>query len=414
MKSATPNSTSSSIGNSKPNFVGSAPCPEKLKAHEQELLNDLRQAHLQGKHKRTAYLQRQYLNSFAARYVAVEAAYMSLKENQRPPKSSLMEIAEELSAFRGTDEKVEVYWKPKKSNPHEFRAIMKFGIRNRALQYLVGACLKAQANFHPMQFAINCGRQAAVKQAVQFMQDGYNYVSEMDIANCFPSFDGEKLSKVLPLPKEVIEHVILSTHLNLYPIDIDNTVQSWGSLEDMFIYYSEALTEAQRGIAQGSATSSVVAEILLSSVFAQLPNFGAVLSYADNFLLLTQSSAEAVSMRKALSSALQAHPAGPLNLKTPKIYKQGQAVEFLGYKITMGKTKCHIEPTHENLLRFKTKFKRKLRGFEWAAASEPPPKRVVGKFKAFVTGWSNAFALWPKSKQHRDEYHNMIEEQIPS
>jgi hypothetical protein len=408
MKSAIPTTTPSSKGNFKQVFVGNKRNIDVLKAHEQKLLNDLRQAHLLGKNKRADYLQRQYLKSFAARYVATETAYKSMKNDQRPPKPSLTEIAEELNAFRGTDEIVEVFWKPKKSNSCEFRPIMQFGIRNKALQYLVAASLKARANIHPMQFAINCGRQAAVKQAIQLMQNGNVYVSEMDIVDCFPSFDGEKLTKVLLLPKEVIERVVLSSHFNVFPIDL--TSQSWDSVGELYDFYSEYLTEAQRGIAQGSATSSVVAEVLLSSVFAQLPNVGTVLSYADNFLLLTQSSEEAASIRKALRCVLQVHPVGPLKLKAPKIYEPGQAVEFLGYQMTMKKMNCNVEPTPKNLHEFKSEFNRKLKKFKGAATSGPPPKKVVDKFKAFVTSWSNAFVLWPNAKQHRDKYIAMIED----
>jgi hypothetical protein len=414
MKCATSSEQQSPKGKAKQEFAGGNISRDKLKAHEQELLSNLKEAHSLGKHKLAAYHQHQYLNSFAARYIATETAYKKLKKNQRPPKSSLLEIAEGLDAFRGTDEKVEVYWKPKKSNRFDFRPIMKFGIRNKALQYLVLACLKAQANLHTMQFATNHGRQRAVKQTVQYMQEGYDHITEMDIINCFQSFDEENLTRTLALPKEVIEHVILSTHFNLYPIDVEG--QSWDCLEDMFDFYSEDLTEARRGIAQGSATSSVVAEILLSFAIERLPAFGAVLTYADNFLLLTKSNEEAVAMRKALRCVLQAHPAGPLQLKEPKIYGSGQAVEFLGYALSVGKMKTKIEPTLESLHRFKSVFKRKLRKISVAAVAEQPHEKVVKvkALKAFVTNWTNAFILWPNAKLHRETHIAIIEKLAPS
>ena len=80
-------------------------------------------------------------------------------------------------------------WKPKKNNPHDFRPTMNFGIENRALQYLVVQCLYAQAEFHPMQFAINLGRQEAVQKAFDLMCSGLVYVTEMDITNCYQSFN---------------------------------------------------------------------------------------------------------------------------------------------------------------------------------------------------------------------------------
>lgn len=407
---STANANVKQQGQVEQDLVGRSTSRDKCNAHEQKLVQALREAHLSGKPKLARYRQRRYLESYATRYMATEAAFKSLRVGLRPPKSSLSEIAEGLNAWRGTGEKVEVRWEPKKNNDHDFRTIMNFGIEHRALQYMVSSCLKAQANLHPMQFAIHCGRQAAVQRAYDLMLSGYEYVTEMDIANCYPSFNGEKLAGLLPLPKEVTEKIILSNHFSLHPANM--CCQSWGTTEEMLDLFSEDLTEARRGIAQGSAASNVVAEILLSSVLAQLPECGVALSYADNILLLTKSNQEAVSMRKALGSVLHAHPAGPLALKEPKIYEPGQAVDFLGYSITVGKSGAVIEPSKENLWKFKSEFEAKLKKVSAKSISLVTYDKQVNELKTYVKSWSNAFALWPLAKQHRQQYMAMIEKKV--
>jgi hypothetical protein len=337
----------------------------------------------------------------------VEKAYKSMKPTLRPPKSSLRKLAEELNAKQGTDEKVGVIWKEKKNNPCNFRVIMNFGIKNRALQYLVAKCLKAQADLHPMQFAINGGRNDAVKKAFDLMQSGYVYVVEMDVKNCYPSFNGKELAGLLSIPKEVTEKVVLSQYLNLYPAN--QRSQSWDSAEEMLIFYSEDLTEARQGIAQGSATSSIVSEILLSSVLPQLPDCGVALSYADNILLLAKSGKDVVTMITALSCVLHDHPAGPLALKEPKIYEPCQPVEFLGYSLLIGNTKDIIEPTPDNLQNFKANFEHSIKKVSGKHSSKLMQEEAVKELKDYVIGWTHAFSLWHGFKQYRDLHIAKIE-----
>lgn len=384
----------------------------RLKKQEQRLFQGVQKAHRSGKRKLAAYKLQQYLTAYAPRRIAVEKAYKKMKPGLRPQKDLLPKIAQELNAYQGTEEIVKVTWQPKKSNPYDYRAIMNFGIENRALQYLVDKCLKVQAELHPMQFATNGGGHAAVQKAFKLMQSGYVYVVEMDITNCFPSFDGDKLAKLLPLPKEVTEHVVLSTHFKLVPARYQ-LGQSWDSSEEALIFFSDGLTEARQGIAQGSVTSSIVSEILLSSVLPQLPDCGVALSYADNILLLAKSSKEVVTMIKALSCVLQSHPAGPLKLKEPKKYMPGQSVEFLGYSLSIGNKKGIIEPTLENLHKFEAEFKGGIKKITGKHSTKLMQEKAANSLMKYVESWTQAFPLWPELKQYRDSHIAMIKTATP-
>ena len=139
-----------------------------------------------------------------ANYVATVRANQKLKPHHRKVLDErLPEIAAKLDPWRGSSEEVVVHFKPKASNEHEYRPIMDFGIENRALQYLVRTVLKAQVDLHPRQFATRGGRPAAVAAVMEGLAAGYYYGAQIDISDCYPSFEGGVVPDLLPLPEEV-------------------------------------------------------------------------------------------------------------------------------------------------------------------------------------------------------------------
>jgi hypothetical protein len=53
------------------------------------------------------------------------------------------------------------------------------------------------------------GTHAAIERVVELLNAGYAWAIETDIHNCYPSFDGEKVPELLPVPKEVTRRVLL-------------------------------------------------------------------------------------------------------------------------------------------------------------------------------------------------------------
>ena len=144
----------------------------------------------------------------------------------------------------------------------------------------------------------------------KLMGQSYVWSVEIDIENCFPSFEEERLYEFLPLPKEVIRHVIMASYLNI----------TSGNLYDLFgpaehgvdpILATDVLAEARQGIPQGSA-SNIVAEMLLASLFKTLTNVGVAIGHADNTLLMATNKTDLLTITEAFRSAVKAHPAGLL------------------------------------------------------------------------------------------------------
>ena len=317
---------------------------------------------------------------------------------QRPKKTEWDAIAYALDPWKGSGEVVHVGVRSKK-NPLDLRYIMNFGIEHRALQYLVLLVLRELVELHPSQFQTNPygpGTHPAIEQVKKALSEGYVWAVEYDIKDCYPSFNGKELSNFLPLPKKVIEAVLLCEHLNLkgghslfqssYSVSCEKDDEAGANL------LNDHLAKVRRGISQGSAASPFVAEALLSSTLHQIPNIGVIVAYADNILLLAKSKGDVVSMAKCLGSALEARPVGPLYSK-PKCFDPGQPIEFLGHKLTAKNGVAHIEPDDDNLEKFTFRVASELSYLNKTPLPTETLKKRLKRLEAKIRSWAGAFKL---------------------
>lgn len=253
------------------------PCPKKLQKelnvaqkHVKKRLGSIATARSQPSKRRFTYLIKTYLQSYEARLIATAKARGQLKWYHRPRWSDVPEIADKLNAWAGTREPAKVILMPKGNNGG-YRLVIDFRIENRALQYLILPLIESICSVHPLQFG-GKGVSNAIDKVGELMVAGYTHTIETDITNCFPSFEEENLRDYLFLPKEVIRHVIMAEHLNVVPGDklyslfgpADGDEGAPGIL-------AEYLAEARRGIPQGSALASRIAEVLMAPVLESLP-----------------------------------------------------------------------------------------------------------------------------------------------
>ena len=371
----------------------------------------IRAAHDAGKKKRAAYLTSRYLNSYDAKYAATVNANRTLKPHRRVPLEKLPEIAAKLDPWRGSAEEVIVHFKPKRSNEHEFRPIMDFGIENRGLQILVRRVLQAQADIHPHQFSAHGGRPAAGKTIVEALDEGYVWAAEIDIINCFSSFDGERVAGLLPVPEEVTQKVITARHLNIKPGNINNWIGPANESvdnEETSGPLADALAEARRGLPQGSAVSHLVVDLLLATTISNLSGNGKVVGYVDNFLVMAKEKNDAVSMTNALRDALKEHPAGPLWPKSVGLAFARDGFDFLGYTFRRKNGNVSVTPSARNLSKFEHEFSR---GFNWVADPSLSMKKKQGQLthlRKYVRSWTSAFSIWSDAATLRDKKMALI------
>jgi len=179
---------------------------------------------------------------------------------------------------------------------------------------------------------IHTSMRPVAESTRQALIDGYEWAVELDINKYYPSFDEEKLSRLLPLPKEVTDHVILSRYLNLSS-GFSSIGNSLGDDYEGDAITSGAISTARRGIPQGSAVSPIVAEAMVAFALKAVPPLGVIIAYADNILLLAKTKSDRDSKTEALLAAFEAHPVGRLRL-SPTRFAPGEPFEFLGHRLT--------------------------------------------------------------------------------
>lgn len=308
----------------------------KQKAHVEQLLENVSNAHKRGQIKKRDYWMDRYLESHDAKLIAVQRVNSGRKTKNHLDQRTIGKVAAGLDPRKGTDEIVVVHQKPKSSDPKSFRTYMAFGVKNKGLQYLVLRLLEQVANVTPDQYTVRGGLHAAIMQVVKVMSTGPVWAVELDVINCYPSFDGEKLAHLLPVPKEVSERVLISAHLNMKGGNIKEAktigvkeMKNIKDTKDVNVSHpvgpastcnpqgvEEVFAAARRGIPQGSATSSLIAEMMMAIALRKVPDVGNVVGYGDNTLLMAKEEGFVVTMLKALEAALKAHPVG---LLTPKL-----------------------------------------------------------------------------------------------
>ncbi len=381
------------------------------RASERKLLNDIAKEGHPGGTKRSMFLIQRYLSSYASRLVATRQAFRDLKPHRRPSKSAIPDIASNLRPWAGTQEIVHLNFKGE-----SYRPIMDFGIENKSLQVLVRNVL-CLCKTHPFQFATKGGTHHAIETVRKYLLEGYRWTAEIDIRRCFNSFQGDAIPGVLPLPEGVVQSVILSKGFNIPPkcnhYDLHEVDPSL-TLSDMPDWIADEFNAARKGIAQGSASSPTVAEILLTGVFHKIPDVGIVVNYADNFLLMAKSKADLVSISETLCGALDAHPAGPLRSRVECEAEPGDMFNFLGHELAyIPNGTVRIAPSPENLWRFNWKFDRKL---ERISSSDVPPRERAkqrANIRRYVRSWCGAFKLWPGAESHRAKCHLRIAKACP-
>jgi hypothetical protein len=182
----------------------------RSRKHAHQMLAAISDANAKGKWKLVEHLTAQFLRSHDARLFATLWAYKSLPIGRRPDELNVTALAEALFPAKGSNEPVRLSIKRKgESGSGDYRLLMGFGLENRALQYLIRAPLTKAANLHPHQYG-TIGVQAAISRVAKLMSTGYLWGVEIDIKNCFQSFNEEKLHEYLPISKEVIRHVAMS------------------------------------------------------------------------------------------------------------------------------------------------------------------------------------------------------------
>lgn len=343
---------------------------------EQKLIRRIKACLETGRNGQARDLQRTYLRSFAAKLVAVHDANDKLKKWHRVTKDVLRQIAEEMHAWSGSVEPVHIRSIPKRNG--DYRMVCSFGLRAKALQLLIGRAVTPFSKFATCQFMFVGGRAAACAAVRELLRSGYRHVVELDIKDCYGSFDNRRLHGFLPLPRRVTEANIASdrrslTHSNDDPGDLRNRE-----------------IRSRRGIAQGSSLSPLVAETLIAAILKTLsegdiPLDVVLVVYADNILVLGRSEASVEVAATSLGRSFRNSRVGSLVLHRTRCRRVCDGFDFLGYRFRVRAGRIAIRPSDKNLVKFAERCCDLRYGDK---------KGSFADLDRYSRSWTNSFPLW--------------------
>jgi hypothetical protein len=273
-----------------------------------------------------------------------------------------------------------------------YRPIHKFGVGDHARQLVLNAAVQPRLHLDPRQFAAQGGRPAAIRAAIEHVNlHGARWAVQVDITNFFPSIDREAAISRLSA-RAVPEEVSRGT---IFPIAERLTLSEHTLVHFAYSTWmptpSTLTAQAQQGIPQGGACSSIVAEIVVSEILSALPPSVLVVNYADNFLMMARTRRELEQVTRDLSAAVERpcqHPAGAFQLHQGPMRRISDGVEFLGYRLHHYQGLAYVEPTRDAKRKFARRFMALL------ADVARCRRNGTSRLRAYVRGWRNAYSAW--------------------
>ena len=174
---------------------------------------------------------------------------------------------------------------------------------------------------------------------------------------------------------------------------------------------ADFLAKARRGIPQGSAVSTLIAESLLApAITAVVGSVPHIVAYGDNVLVLAANEGDANNAIENLRLACQGLPAGPLPLRTKKAVHADGGFLFLGYAFQCTSDGPMIEPSYKNHMRLERKVWRLLEAAELSYLANDVAEGDTLLYRATqaLNGWCGAFGLWPGIDEARADWGEFI------
>ena len=365
---------------------------DQCKKRQDELLKAYENAIKSGKVKRTQSALWAYLRSYAVRVAAAHCVIEDLKSDQRSRGRMATEdphvVAKQIKWNEPIKEPAYLWFKKKSSGGH--RPIFDLGVVRRTACEVLRPILAAHLEPQPFQCDVRGkrGMQAAIRFAKRAILNGHQWVEHIDIENHFKSFDRKKLYTVLPLPKAVIDYVVVAR---------DIPVVSYG---DGPILTASVLREARRGIPQGSPISSLVAQFVTSKLARSHVGKVSMTNFADNFCVLGNSASDVHSATEALGAAIAALPGGNFIVKHVASGHLKDGLEFLGHRLKLDGDKLVVAPSEPNEKKYRLKlreYEHRLGHLDPAAAKNHPSAvagvwNLTGNMWVFAKSWVGAFS----------------------
>ncbi|WP_244359265.1 group II intron reverse transcriptase/maturase [Dolosigranulum pigrum] len=216
------------------------------------------------------------------------------------------------------------------------------------------------------------GTKTALKQCVEYYEDGLKHVVDCDLKQCFDTLNHDKM--MYHVEQFVQDKAILKFIRK--------------SLRCGTIELSGEFTDSETGAPQGGVISPLLCNIYLNELDKELERRGhKFVRYADDFIIFKSSKRACERILKSITQFIEKDLKLQVNQEKSKTGSPTQ-LKFLSCLIHNNFGNCRFRPTDESKAKFKKKLKRLTKRNRPGIFAE-----IVKEINQVTQGWINYFGL---------------------
>jgi len=262
-------------------------------------------------------------------------------------------------------------------------------VTDRLLQQAIAQWLrpKNEEEFSNYSYGFRPKRNAhqAVLQAQTYLNDGYEYVIELDLEKFFDKVNHDKLMGLLA--KQIADK---------------------GTLKLIRSYLTSGIVEGgvasprTEGTPQGSPLSPLLSNIVLNELDKELEARGhRYVRYADDCSIYVRSEKSAQRVMETITDYIESKLKLKVNRTKSKVSRPNEST-LLGFSFYRSKSGWEIRIAPKSLVRIKQKMKKRTK------RNDPSPaKDKIKKMEAVIRGWVNYFSI-AKAKSKMQELDELV------
>lgn len=215
--------------------------------------------------------------------------------------------------------------------------------------------------------------EMAILKALEFMNDGYQWVVDIDLEKFFDNVNHDKMISLIMKDVKCGEIVSL----------INKFLKSGIMIDDEY-------KESVIGTPQGGNLSPLLSNIMLNQLDKELEARGLRFTrYADDCIILVGSSKAADRVMKNVSIFIESKLGLKVNMTKSKVSKPND-IKYLGFGFFMDKNDglWKVKPHAKSVEKLKLKLK-KLTSRRWSISLD----ERLEKIKKTIVGWTNYYKI---------------------
>lgn len=247
--------------------------------------------------------------------------------------------------------------------------------------------------FSEYSYGFRPGRSChdAIKQALEYLNDGYEWVIDIDIEQFFDKVNHDKLIQILR------EQVNDSSVLNLIRKYLRAGVMEKGIVK-----------ATKTGVPQGGPISVILSNVYLDKLDKELESRGLrFVRYADDVLIFTKSEMSANRVMTSISSWIERKLFLKVNATKSKVVRPMRS-KYLGFTFLKNGGHWKVKPTNEK----KAKLYQVMREYlKRGKAIARPLAETIKRVNQIVKGWINYFRIG-MMKQFMEDFGSWLRHKI--